>query len=79
MTSTSMKAYGTALIVVGVIFRLVSGTLLDWYARYVSSDSENQYSAATNLFSAIDSVVIPLGVGLLVGGIVVAAVRDPKE
>lgn len=77
VTDLNMKRWGIALMAVGAVFRLTSGSILDWYSGYVSSDdSELQYSAASNLASVIDAVLIPLGVGLLVGGLIVAAIRE---
>lgn len=71
-----LRRGGVVLLVAGAVFRLTSGTLLDRYADYVTSTSDLQYSVASHVFSIVDAMLIPLGVGLLVGGLVVEALRD---
>ena len=58
------------------MFRLVSGTLLDHYADYVTSTADLEYAAASHVFAVVDAILIPHGVGMLVGGLVVEALRD---
>lgn len=74
--SEQMKSLGVILIVVGAVFHVGSGTLLDRYAEHVDQASDLGYVVASNLFSVVDAILIPLGVGLLVGGLVVQALRD---
>lgn len=78
MSATSMKRWGVLLVVAGAAFRLGSGSMLDWYADYVTDRSDLQFSVASNLFDVIDAVLIPLGVALLAGGLVVQAIRDAE-
>lgn len=78
MSATSIKRWGMLLVAVGAAFRLGSGSMLDWYADYVTSRSDLQFSLASNLFDVIDAVLIPLGVALVAGGLVVQAVRDAE-
>jgi len=79
LTASSLKRWGIVLIVFGVAFRMASGTLLDWYSDYVGSNSGAQVSALMHLFSAIDDVAIPLGVGFLTGGLVVSILTSDRS
>ncbi len=75
-TEVGMRTWGMVLLVAGAAFRLGSGVLLDRYADYVGTESDVQYSLAVNIFSIVDAILIPLGVGMLVGGLVVSALRE---
>lgn len=75
-TAGQMRRVGVVLLAAGVVFQLVSGTLLDRYADYVSSTADVEYAVASHVFAVVDAILIPLGVGMLVGGLVVSALRE---
>lgn len=79
-THQKMKLWGLGLFVLGAVFRLLLGASSVRFVDWLNSTSGLEPETAFQALSVIDSTLIPLGIALVVGGIVVAAIRpDPRS
>lgn len=80
-SSSELFAAGVILMIVAVIVREVSFSLIQRYATYVGPGSDLQFSAATYAAGAVNAVLLPIGVGIFSASFVVAALapRAPES
>lgn len=72
-TARSLFIRGLLILAAGVLLRIFMGTVLEAYEDYVGPGASLEFSSLTTLMVTIDSILIPLGVGLVVGSYIVSS------
>ena len=73
LTARALLLRGVLVVLAGVLVRVFSGTALESYADYKGPGSSLEFSTLAHIIDILDSILIPLGVGLVVGGFIVAS------